>query len=156
VTNEPVIRTERLLLRPQQASDLEGLVELIASEETRKHLGSAKAEPAQQFERLLRNAGSWRLYGYGAFAVRRQDDPELIGSCGVFHSWRGFGEGMDDVPEAGWIIRSDACGQGVASEAMEAIFRWFDTKFGPRRVACMIEMGNAASERLAKKLGFIA
>lgn len=152
----PVLRTDRLELRPVQASDLQGLVDLIASEETRRHLGPAVADHASQFERLLRNAGSWALYGYGSFAVRRLDDLELIGSCGIFHSWRGYGDGLNDTAEAGWLIRNDCWGQGIAGEAMDAIFVWFDAAFGPRLVVCMIEPDNAASERLASRLGFAA
>jgi RimJ/RimL family protein N-acetyltransferase len=104
----------------------------------------------------MRNIGGWTVYGYGNFSVRLHGEEPLIGSCGVFHSWRGFGKGMDDVPEAGWIIRHDHWGQGIAREAMQAILTWFDATHGPHRVAAMIEEGNAASQKLAHALGFLA
>jgi RimJ/RimL family protein N-acetyltransferase len=74
----------------------------------------------------------------------------------VFHSWRGFGQGMDDVPEAGWIIHRDHWGQGLAREAMRAILAWFDKAHGPRRIAAMIEESNTASQKVAAALGFLA
>jgi RimJ/RimL family protein N-acetyltransferase len=152
-----MLLTSRFELWRPAASDLAGLCRLLEDEETRRYLGPARAEPQAQFERLMRNAGSWALYGYGTFAVREKGEKDIIATGGVFHSWRGFGPdlGMDDVPEAGWIVRPDWCGRGVASEMMEASLAWFDKTHGPRRIACMIEAGNVASERLAARLGFV-
>jgi RimJ/RimL family protein N-acetyltransferase len=152
----PVLLTERLELRVPRRSDLHGLIGLIAAEETRRFLGGAQANEKGQFERLLRNVGGWSLYGYGNFMVRLHGTPDIIGSCGVFHTWRGFGQGMDDVPEAGWIIRRDHWGKGIAGEAMCAILSWFDATHSPQRIAAMIEEGNAASQKVAAALGFLA
>lgn len=151
----PYLTTERFDLWKPAAGDLGDLVSLLEGEGMTRFLGPARAEAFSQFERLSRNAGSWALYGYGSFYVRRRGEDEIIGNCGVFHSWRGFGKGMDDVPEAGWIIRQDCWGQGVASEVMRAALGWFDERHGKRRIACMIEDGNTASERLAAALGFV-
>jgi RimJ/RimL family protein N-acetyltransferase len=156
VSKRPILRTERLELRIPQRDDLSGLVELVTAEPTRRFLGKAQPTQAAQFERLMRNIGGWTIYGYGNFSVRLHGEAALIGSCGVFHSWRGFGNGMDDVPEAGWIIRHDHWGKGIASEAMQAILAWFDATHGPRRIAAMIEQGNTASQRVARTLGFLA
>lgn len=154
MTAKPVLATERFELWQPVAGDLEDLVSLLAGEGMTRFLGPARADHFSQSDRLLRNAGSWALHGYGTFYVRRPGAREIIGNCGVFHSWRGFGKGMDDVPEAGWIVRQDCWGQGVAGEVMRAVLPWFDQAHGPRRIACMIEQGNAASERLAAALGF--
>jgi RimJ/RimL family protein N-acetyltransferase len=151
----PLLTTERLALWQPQASDLASLIELMTPDETRRFLGATPPDNRGQFERLLRNAGSWSLFGYGSFMLRRPGEDAILGSCGVFHSHRGFGQGMDDVPEAGWIVRNDCWGQGYANEAMERILDWFDTTHGPRRIAAMIEEGNAASERVAGALGFV-
>lgn len=150
----PLGQTERFDLWLPRAGDVPDLCRLLDSEGVRRFLGPARAEPAAQYERLTRNAGSWALYGYGTLAVRPRGEDEIIATCGVFHSWRGYAQGFDDEPEAGWIVREDWWGQGVASEAMRAILAWFDQTHGPRRIACMIEEGNAASERLAASLGF--
>jgi RimJ/RimL family protein N-acetyltransferase len=154
VSGAPLIATERLELWVPQPGDLTGLVELMAPESVRVHLGSTPHDAAGQFGRLLRNAGSWSLYGYGTFVVRLRGDPRIVGNCGVFRGWRGFGKGMDDVPEAGWTVAMDLWRRGIAAEAMEAALGWFDAAHGPRRIACMIEDGNAPSHRLARKLGF--
>ncbi|HEX8057880.1 MAG TPA: GNAT family N-acetyltransferase [Novosphingobium sp.] len=151
---EPLLRTERLELWQPRPGDMPGLVELLADDETRRFLGSAEANEKSQFEKLLRNAGGWALYGYGAFHVRLHGAPHIIARCGVFHTWRGFGQGMDDVPEAGWIVHRDHWGKGIAGEAMRAAIAWFDQTQGSRRIAAMIEDGNAASQKVAAMLGF--
>jgi RimJ/RimL family protein N-acetyltransferase len=151
-----VLRTDRLELRVPRRADLDGLVELVAADDTRRFLGRAQPNAAGQFERLLRNVGGWTLYGYGNFAVRLRGHDGLVGNCGVFHSWRGFGQGMDDVPEAGWIVHHDHWGKGIAREAMRAILAWFDATHGRRRIAAMIDESNAASQRVAHALGFLA
>ncbi len=67
-----------------------------------------------------------------------------------------MGLDFDGFPEAGWILRADATGKGIAGEAMRAIFDWFDREHGPRRVVAMIDPDNAPSIALAGKLGFSA
>ena len=153
----PLLTTERLELWQPQVADQADLFELTYAEETRRFLGSSVPSEMDSFNRLHRNAGSWALHGYGSFMVRRTGSAKIIGNCGVFRSHRGFGValGLDDVPEAGWILHEDCVGQGIAREAMEAALGWFDAAHGQQRIACMIEEGHAASDALAGKLGFV-
>ena len=150
----PVLTTERLELWQPQAGDHAGLNAINTDPRTLPFLGTWSPSPADTFTRLCRNAGSWALYGYGIFIVRRLGNAQIIGTCGVFRSWRGFAYGLDDVPEAGWIIHPDHWRRGYAGEAMHAVMPWFDAAHGPQRIACMIEEGHAVSERLALQLGF--
>jgi RimJ/RimL family protein N-acetyltransferase len=155
-TGVPVLRTERLDLWHPAATDLAGLYAMVAPEAVRRFLGNRPTTMAEESARLLRNAGSWALYGYGTFVMRTRGADAILGICGVFHSWRGFGEGLDDVPEVGWILGEASWGKGLAGEAMRAVLAWFDEAHGPRRIACMIEEGHHASLRLAHALGFEA
>lgn len=150
----PALVTDRLELWHPAAGDLAGIHAVVAPEPVRRYLGARPTTVSDEAARLLRNAGSWALYGYGTFIMRMRGSPDVIGICGVFHSWRGFGKGLDDVPEAGWILGQDAWGKGLASEAMHAVLDWFDRTHGTRRIACMIEEGHHASLRLAHALGF--
>ena len=152
----PLLRTERLELWLPRKEDLAGLHALTAEPEMRRFLGPDPPSEMDSAHRLLRGAGSWLLHGYGPFQMRLPGDDRIVGCCGVFHSWRGFGKGMDDVPEAGWSVHHEFWKQGLAREAMEAVLPWFDAAHGLRRLACMIERGHASSERLAAALGFTA
>ena len=153
----PLLETERFELWHPQQGDLADIFDLTFAEETRRFLGSFVPTETDAFARLLRNAGSWALWGYGTFMVRQKGEGKIIANCGVFRSHRGFGagQGMDNVPEAGWIVHKDHWGKGVAGEVMRAALAWFDATHGRQRIACMIEDGHAASDALAVKLGFV-
>ena len=153
--SELVLTTERLELWRPQASDFDGLNAINTDPRTLTHLGNWTPDRADTFARLARNAGSWALWGYGTFIVRRRGLQQIVANIGVFRSYRGFAHGLDDVPEAGWIVHPDHWGQGIASEAMNAVLPWFDEVYGKQRVACMIEAGHAASEKVAAQLGFV-
>ena len=152
----PVIVTRRLELWRPEAGDRRGLRALIEPGEVRRFLGGMEPDDHDVFMRLLRNAGSWALYGYGTFIVRERGEEAIVGNCGVFHSWRGFGRGLDDVAEAGWIVAKSAWGKGYALEAMEAALAWFEREHGAAPTLCMIEQGHHASEAVAAKLGYTA
>jgi len=149
----PLLTTARFELWRPQVGDLGGIFALTDDDETRRYLGSFTRDMGDSFARLHRNAGSWALHGYGVFMVRAKGEADIIATCGVFRSWRGLPR-LDDVAEAGWIVRRDWWGKGVAGEVMTAAFDWFDAAHGSQRIACMIEDGNAGSERLAARFGF--
>ncbi|MDE2562881.1 MAG: GNAT family N-acetyltransferase [Sphingomonadales bacterium] len=151
---EPLLVTDRLELWRPRAEDREDIYLAVEAEPVRRFLGGVPTTRFDEAGRFLRNGGSWALYGYGTFVLRPRGSAEIVGIAGVFHSWRGFGKGLDDVPEAGWILREDQWGKGLAGEAMRAVLAWFDAAHGPRRIGCMIEDGHGASLALAAKLGF--
>ncbi|HLV08150.1 MAG TPA: GNAT family N-acetyltransferase [Croceibacterium sp.] len=153
LTNAPQLTTERLELRLPVKADWPAILAMVSHPRTTRFLGSG-ATSAEHFARFCRSAGSWLLYGYGAFTIRRRDLGQVIGNCGIFHTWRGLGPDFDDMPEAGWVLRHDQEGVGYGHEAMRAVFEWFDSEHGPRRVVCMIAQRNVPSLRLARKLGF--
>jgi RimJ/RimL family protein N-acetyltransferase len=152
-----VLTTARLELWQPRAEDLADLYELTLAEETRRFLGEHEPSESDAFARLLRNAGCWALHDYGTFMVRFKGESRIVANCGVFLSYRGFGadKGLDNAPEAGWIVHQDHWGQGIAREAMEASLAWFDATHGHQRIACMIEQGHRTSDRLARSLGFV-
>lgn len=151
--DRPHLVTDRLDLRVPEPADARAIFALISNPETHRFLGPQDTYPAH-FNRFLRGAGSWLLYGYGFFMVREQGSDTVIGNCGIFHSHRGLGEDMDDGPEAGWVISAEHSGRGYAREAMDAVLDWFDRVHEPQRITAIIEPGNHASFALAARLGF--
>lgn len=148
-----VTQTNRLLLAKPRPQDLKPLFDLISDPETCRYLGPVPTMPDHHM-RFLRGAGSWALYGYGSLMAHLKDTGELVGTFGVFHSWRGLGADFDDQPEAGWITKRQHVGTGISGEAMRAAMTWFDEAHGPRRVLAMISPGNEPSFGLAAALGF--
>ena len=110
----PLLRVGRFELWQPTAADHQALHALTLDPAMRRFLGQHEPDPADSFARLFRNAGSWALHGYGTFMVRTKGERKIIANSGVFRSWRGI-SGLDDVPEAGWIVHRDWWGKGVAS-----------------------------------------
>ncbi len=61
-------------------------------------------------------------------------------------------EVLGDTPEAGWVLLPQYQGRGLAREALTAMLAWADQTMP--RTACMIDPANAASLKLAEKLGY--
>jgi RimJ/RimL family protein N-acetyltransferase len=155
VRDAPLVVTERLELWVPARADIAPMMAIVEDPATSRFLGHNPSR-ADHFARFSRNAGSWLLYGYGSFILRERASGEAIGNAGVFHSLRGLGEDFDDRPEAGWILRADRVGRGLAHEAMAAALAWFEREQGRQRIVCLIGRGNEPSIRLAGRLGFQA
>jgi len=153
VTGKPFLTTERLELWQPRPGDLQAMYEIVTHPATGRFLG-AVSSLHEHATRFTRGAGSWFLYGYGPLMLRLSGQDTVIGNCGIFHTFRGLGDDFDDHPEAGWIIAADHVGQGLGSEAMEAVLDWFDREHGGRRVVCMIAVENEPSLKLAARLRF--
>ena len=153
VNEGPLLVSERLEYWRPSALDLEEIYAIVTEPETARFIGRRESI-ADQFERSTRNAGSWLLYGYGCFTLRPRGGREIIGTAGVFHSWRGLGEDVDDRPEIGWILRRDQVGRGLGFEAASTSLAWFDAVHGRHTVTCFVAADNKPSLALAEKLGF--
>lgn len=149
-----VLETARLVMRAPVVDDLEALFQLTEPAPMRRFLSMEEASREDAFARLLRNAGSWALYGYGTFIVRERATSALVGSCGLFRTRRGLGPDFDESPEAGWIVAQQFWGRGYAVEAMTAAIDWFTRLHGAQRSVCLIAPDHPASEGVAARLGY--
>jgi len=80
----------------------------------------------------------------------RKATGEMIGDCGII---RQHVEG-EHLYEIGYHLRRDHWGRGLATEAGRAIRDHAVTVLRLRRLVALIHPENAASERVAAKLGF--
>ena len=148
-----VFETERLRMRKPIADDVDNIFKLTEPEQMRTYLALPEPSRADSFNRLLRNVGSWTLFGYGIAMVEEKATGAFVGTCGIFRTDRGHGDDFN-IPEAGWIIGQEHWGKGYATEAMAGAIEWFESTFGKQPVGCMIEFGNVTSDKVARKLGF--
>jgi RimJ/RimL family protein N-acetyltransferase len=116
--------------------------------------GRVPADSDEAWMRLLRQAGHWSLYGYGFLAIEEKATGCFVGEAGLANFRRGLGTAFDGLPEAGWAIAPWAQGHGYATEAAAAALLWTETAFAMRRTVCLVHAGNAASLRVAEKLGY--
>lgn len=149
-----VIDTDRLILRPHTVHDTDLILQLATDPVVKQFIRGLPTSREEAWQRLLRYAGHWSLLGFGIFAVFERATGRFIGDVGLADFQRGLGVDFDGTPEAAWLFTGAAQGRGYAMEAMMAALAWFDARHGSSRRVCIIDPKNAASIKLAGKLGF--
>lgn len=153
-TEAPTLHTDRLILRAHRRDDFEALARMWADPTVTRHIGGKPATRQESWFRLLRYGGLWPMLGFGYWAITDRASGQYLGDAGLADFQRGMGPGFDGVPEAGWALVPEAFGHGLATEAMQQVLAWADGTLRADRTVCMIDPGNAASTRVAHKLGF--
>ncbi len=154
MTSAPVLQTARLTLRPFRAGDVDAQAAMMADPEVMRHIGGQPLAREDSWRKLLCGAGMWGLSGYGYWGVERRGDERLIGQIGFADFKRGMTPAIENIPEMGWLFAAEAGGQGYATEAGLAALEWIDSALAPPETAAIIDAANAASIRVAEKLGF--
>lgn len=153
-TEAPRIETPRLLLRSHRLEDFTAFAAMWSDERiTRYTIGEPSPRPTA-WRRFLGYRGHWALLGFGYWAVEEITSGEYIGELGFADFKRGIDPSIDGFPEMGWALAAHAHGKGYATEALRAAAAWGDAHFTIGRTVCLINLGNAASLRVAAKLGF--
>ncbi|KTW00345.1 GNAT family N-acetyltransferase [Sphingomonas sanguinis] len=148
----PTLTTERLTLRGHHPNDLDALAAMWADPGVYAMIGGKPRAREEVWIRLLRSIGQWTASGYGAWVVCDRTTGAVLGDIGLLESRRAIMPELT-VPETGWTLIPAAHGRGYAGEAMRAVLGWADGQ-GLTRTCCIIDPGNAASIRLAEKLGY--
>ncbi|MBK0025335.1 GNAT family N-acetyltransferase [Stenotrophomonas sp. S48] len=140
------IETERLILRPPQAQDLQPYLAFCADEEVMRSLGGVQP-PSVAWRSFCSLAGAWQLFGYSMFSVIEKASGEWVGRMGPWQplGWPG--------PEVGWSIRRASWGQGYAPEAAVAAIDWAFATQDWQEVIHTIAEDNEKSRAVARKLG---
>ena len=149
----PRLTTDRLVLRGFVRADFDAVHGYHQHPEVHRFFGPEPIGREDLWRRTLASVGGWVVNGIGGWVVERRDDGAIIGTVGLFDGLRG--KGWDGETELGYIFAADAHGQGFASEACRAALDWHDETRGGD-IYAMIDPDNAASHRLAERLGFVA
>ena len=144
-----LLHTERLLLRPMVADDLDGLLGVFGDPVVMAAFDETPFDREQVSRWLERNLDHQREHGFGLFAVCLKDDGRLIGDCGL-ELMELDGE---QVAELGYDFRSDCWNKGYATEAAGAVRDYAFATLRLPRLVSLIRPGNAASARVAEKTG---
>lgn len=142
------LTTSRLLLRQFVEDDLDALARIYADPETMQYLGTGATFSRQESWRAIGSMlGHWLLRGYGMWAVEERASGAMVGRVGFIEpeGWPGF--------ELGWVIARSRRGRGYAPEAASAALRYAREVLGKARVISLIRPANAASIRVAEKIG---
>ena len=147
-TTDIRIETERLILRPTRPEDFEGWAALMGDEENSRHIGGPQPR-AVAWRGFLSMAGAWAIQGYGMFSVIEKASGRWIGRLGPWcpEGWPGT--------EVGWGLLRDTWGRGYATEAGRAVVALARDSLRLKRLRASWLVGNPASGRVLRKLGFI-
>ena len=144
-----MIETDRLLLRPMRIDDVEPLLAVFGDPAVMAAFGVPPFDCSAMEQWVQRNLDHQAAHGYGLFAVILKANGLLVGNCGLEH----LEDGDAREAELGYDFRSDYWNRGLATEAAAAVR---DHAFGvleiPRLIS-LIRQGNAASRRVAEKIG---
>jgi len=144
----PRIETPRLLLREFRPDDFDAYAAMMADPDVTRHLGDGRPlGRAEAWRQMAMFAGHWSLRGFGLWAVEERATGAFAGRIGCFEpeGWPGF--------EIGYTLARPFWGRGYASEGAAASLRYARAELRRDRVVSIIRPGNAASIRVAERLG---
>ena len=150
----PTLETERLVLRSWRKQDFRPYHAIVSQPEVHRHFGPEPMSAEECWRRLCAAVGNWQFNGFGTWAVEQKSNRRLIGNIGLFNAWRGLEPEFGDDPEMGWILASETHGQGMAAEGCKAALEWAEANLNATPIWAIIAPANAASIKLAERLGF--
>lgn len=89
----------------------------------------------------------WHLLGHGALMIDLRGTGECVGQVGINHG------PLFPEKELGWLVYDGHQGNGYAVEAAAALRDWAFALVGAEGLVSYIDRGNAASARVAERLG---
>jgi RimJ/RimL family protein N-acetyltransferase len=145
--DEIQLETERLLLRMWREDDFEAYAEICADPEVMRYLGGKPLNRMDAWRNMAAMIGHWHLRGYGHWGVEEKASGKFIGRIGFMNpeGWPGF--------ELGWTLARAAQGKGYATEGARRALDYAFTEMEREHVISLINPLNAASIRVAERLG---
>jgi RimJ/RimL family protein N-acetyltransferase len=140
----PILHTERLVLRPMVMGDFDAYAAFLASDRSVYMGGPFDARGA--WGMFCHDIALWALAGHGALMIDTK--------AGVTVGQVGINAGpLFPECELGWLLYAGHEGRGYATEAAAALRDWaLDARGLPTLVSYM-DPANAASARVAERLG---
>ena len=143
------LRTDRLLLRRWQDSDLEPWAAMNADPEVREHLGDLLTRE-QAAASMAHFRADFARRGWGWWAVE-------VAASGEFIGFAGMDEVDEGLPftgvEIGWRLARAAWGKGYATEAAVAVLAFGFKTLGLPEILAVTTVGNARSQAVMRRLG---
>jgi RimJ/RimL family protein N-acetyltransferase len=140
------LTTKRLELRRWREEDLDEYAALIAHPDVIRYVGGP-TDRASAWRQMAIFIGHRELRGWTNSAVVERSSGRLLGRGGLWQP-----EGWPGI-EVGWILHPSAWGQGYATELGLAVRDHAFGRLGIRHLISLIHPDNAASIRVAEKIG---
>lgn len=148
------LETNRLIMRPFEETDAEGLFLLDSNPEVMKYVGgivSTEVEQSRQMIEFIQN--QYKENGVGRLAVIEKSSNILIGWSGLKYLTKEI-NGMKNVYELGYRFLPEYWGKGYATETAIAALNYAFNEIKTDIVYAMAVTENAGSNHVLRKLGF--
>lgn len=147
-----IIKTERLILRKWEESDLDDFFEYASVEEIGKMAGWPRHTSKDDTLNILNSF----IQGKDVFALVYRENNKVIGSVGLHTSWAN-----DDIEYAniklkdiGYALSKDYWGNNIMTEAVRAVIDFCFNELNLDTVTCGHFLTNSQSKRVIEKCGF--
>ncbi|HXH29785.1 MAG TPA: GNAT family N-acetyltransferase [Bacteriovoracaceae bacterium] len=149
--NLPVLKTEKLLLRPLEMGDAEAIFEYASNPLVSQFVTWSPHKSLEDSRGFVRFVHSNYLQHIpDAFGVCRAQDPEVvIGTVGAF--WGNLK--AQKILELGIVLSPRYWGQGMIKEALEFFLPYLWKNFDVNRIQARCLKENIQSRRLLEKIG---
>lgn len=146
----PILRTQRLILRPWRATDLEPFAQINADPKVMEFYAQTlrREESDALAEKIQRDFAE---RGYGFWAVEITGVSDFIGYIGLNY----WNLEMPFAPcvDIGWRIGTPYWGKGYATEGAREVLRYGFEKLQLSEIVAMATIHNTRSHRVMERLG---
>lgn len=141
----PILKTDRLTLRPLVTSDAAALHPVFARDSTMQYWSSGAHQSLQETEAYL--SENAKQDPWVTWAITQADNMAL--------GWVSLNPQGNRVAEIGYILNPDFGGNGLASEAVSGVITHAFEDRELRRIKADVDPDNAGSLKLLERLGFV-
>ena len=141
-----IFKTERLLLREFNLSDIQKMFDLNSDPEVLLYTCDLAFVNLGEAKRFLQEYNEYEKTGFGRWAVIHKLTGEFIGWCGLK-----FNE--EELIDVGFRFFKSEWGKGYATEAARGCLNYGFQDLGINEIVGRVAKGNFASIKVLKKLG---
>ena len=147
-----IVETDRLIVREIVENDGLFMLELLNSPSFLKYIGDRGVRSVDDARSFIetRYRQSYRVHGYGLYAVDLKTEQIPIGMCGFVR------RDTLPAPDLGFAFLPQYEGLGFGFESARAMVDYGHDALGFEELLAITDPDNSASIRLLSKLGFIS
>ncbi|NOT38376.1 MAG: GNAT family N-acetyltransferase [Saprospiraceae bacterium] len=148
-----ILETQRLRIREISLEDLDGLYALDSDPEVHRYLGNNPVTDKKELEDVVRFIQQqYKDFGIGRWAVLDKETGDFLGWSGLKYVTTEI-NGYSNYYDLGYRFIRKYWGQGIATESALAIISHAFQNMKLDDVYSMVELENAASNKLLLKIG---
>jgi ribosomal-protein-alanine N-acetyltransferase len=146
-----VLQSDRLSFCALTLADAELMLRLLNEASFIQNIGDRGIRSLVQAEQYLQDGPmrSYQQHGFGMYRLMRKADGVDVGLAGlVYREYLG-------IPDVGYALLPEFCGQGYASEAALAVFHYGKTVLKLPEIVGIVAPDNLASKKILEKAGLV-